>query len=411
MDCNFLVSIIIPVYNVERYLVECLDSVLKQTYNNIEVICVDDASTDNSLSILEKYASQDKRLQVIRKEENVGLASARNAGFDIAIGKYVYYLDSDDYIDLNAIELLYSYAEKYNTDCVYFNSRLISEAETFGKGPKLSYGLGDADKKVFDGVTLFKLLNENRIYTNSVWRQFWRRNYLIDNKLRFVDGMRTSEDAPFSIRAMLSGQKMMIVDEVYHTYRRRKGAITTESTLIKLIDMFKGYCIILDYWKSNQFDRTMNGILNERLKQMLVNVKRIYMKVKRECSKEYFDGIEQHLFETLVIQEYEHSLNMIDEDKLKKIREFLYVIVYGAYLYAAEVVEKLERKGIRIASLAVTQMHEKAEGIGGIPIHEIKDLCHMKDDAIVVLGIGKRNQPDVIRTLDKYGFTNYISLD
>lgn len=183
MDCNFLVSIIIPVYNVERYLVECLDSVLKQTYNNIEVICVDDASTDNSLSILEKYASQDKRLQVIRKEENVGLASARNAGFDIAIGKYVYYLDSDDYIDLNAIELLYSYAEKYNTDCVYFNSRLISEAETFGKGPKLSYGLGDADKKVFDGVTLFKLLNENRIYTNSVWRQFWRRNYLIDNKL------------------------------------------------------------------------------------------------------------------------------------------------------------------------------------------------------------------------------------
>lgn len=135
------------------------------------------------------------------------------------------------------------------------------------------------------------------------------------------------------------------------------------------------------------------------------------MKVKSEIDKNYFSGIDQHLFETLVIQEYEHSLNMIDENKLKKIREFQYVIVYGAYLYAAEVVEKLERNGIQIASLAVTQMHEKAEGIGVIPVHEIKDLCYMKENAIVVLGIGKRNRPDVIRILEKVGFMNYMSLD
>lgn len=408
---NSLVSIVIPVYNVEKYLDECLDSVLKQTYSNIEVICVDDASTDNSLSILERYAGQDKRLQIIRKKENVGLASARNAGFAIAKGKYIYYLDSDDYIELNAIEGLYNYAETYNTDCIYFNSKVALEAETFGVGPKLNYGLENGYKKVFDGVTLFKLLNENMVYTNTVWRQFWRRNYLVDNNLQFVDGMRTSEDIPFSIKAMLTGQRMMIVDEIYHTYRKREGAITTESSITKLISLFKSYCLVLDFWRSNQLDRQTNEILNDRLKQMLINVKRIYMKVKSEIDKNYFSGIDQHLFETLVIQEYEHSLNMIDENKLKKIREFQYVIVYGAYLYAAEVVEKLERNGIQIASLAVTQMHEKAEGIGVIPVHEIKDLCYMKENAIVVLGIGKRNRPDVIRILEKVGFMNYMSLD
>ena len=406
-----LVSIIIPVYNTGKYLGECLDSVLKQTYSDIEVICVDDASTDNALLILEKYAAQDNRLQIIRKKVNEGPSSARNTGFSMAKGKYLYFLDSDDYIELNAVEELYKYAEIFLTDCIYFNSRVISEAETFGVGPNLKYGLRDANKKVFDGVTLFKLLNKNRVYDSVVWRQFWRRNYLVENKLEFMEEMRTSEDVPFSIKAMLGSQRAMIVDEVYHTYRKREGSITTESSLTKLVSLFKGYCLILDFWKNNHYDNQTNEFLNERLKQMLINAKRIYKKVKREVNRNYFSGIEQHLFETLVIQEYEQYLNMVDAEKIKEICKFKYVIVYGAYLYAAEVVEMLERKGVRITSLAVTQMHEKAEGIGEIPIHEIRDLCYMKDNAIVILGIRERNRQDVIRTLEKYGFMNYISLD
>ena len=95
------ISIIIPVYNVEKYLDECLNSAANQTFENIEIICVNDGSTDGSLEILESHASKDKRIRII-SQENKGVSSARNEGLDAARGKYIYFMDSDDYMDLNA---------------------------------------------------------------------------------------------------------------------------------------------------------------------------------------------------------------------------------------------------------------------------------------------------------------------
>ena len=138
MDSNFLVSIIIPVYNVERYLAECLDSVLKQTYDNIEVICVYDISEDCSIDILEEYCCRDERLRIVKNEKRGGLSFARNLGFAQAKGKYTYYLDADDYIVPNAIEKLYNYAEEYDVECILFDSQYLMDTEGLG-GFNLSY--------------------------------------------------------------------------------------------------------------------------------------------------------------------------------------------------------------------------------------------------------------------------------
>ncbi len=409
---EYLVSIIIPVYNMEKYLSDCLESVVNQTYKNLEIICVDDASTDHSVSVLEKYANRDARIQIIKNEKNGGLSFSRNKGFERARGKYTYYLDSDDCLKENAIEKLYGYAEEYDTDAIYFNSSVFGEVEIVGKGPCLEYGLRDISKKVYDGPALFKILYENHVYVNSVWRRFWKTEFLVDNDLKFESSMRTSEDEPFSVRAILCGKRMMMVDEVYHVYRRREGSISTGAGRVIAIDEFRGYCILLDFWRKHQFTPDINDVLRRYLNRKLITVKRVYMRNKDAVSKEDFkDGIGPHLFEVLILQEYEHFLDSIDESAVKKIKSFKYVLVYGAHIYASEVVEMLERKKIGIDSLAVTRMHEKAEGINGIPVHAIKDLCYMKDDAIVVLGVGKSNREDVITTLGKYGFMNYIALD
>ena len=103
-----LVSIIIPVYNVEKYLIECLDSCLNQTLQNIEIICIDDASTDNSSKILEEYAQKDSRIILIKQKINKGQGIAKNLGINIATGKYLMFLDSDDWLELNAVELTYN---------------------------------------------------------------------------------------------------------------------------------------------------------------------------------------------------------------------------------------------------------------------------------------------------------------
>ena len=112
------VSVIIPVYNVEKYLRECLDSVINQTLKDIEIICIDDGSTDNSLSILEKYAKKDKRVKIIALNHNIKQGGARNRGLDIAVGKYIMFVDSDDYLALNTIESFYNAINKTGVDIV-----------------------------------------------------------------------------------------------------------------------------------------------------------------------------------------------------------------------------------------------------------------------------------------------------
>ena len=114
------VSVIVPIYNVEKYLAECVDSILGQTFQDMEIILVDDGSLDSSGQMADDYAAQDKRVKVIHKE-NGGLSSARNAGMKIARGEYIYFCDSDDYISLDAIEILYETATKNDLDMVLFN--------------------------------------------------------------------------------------------------------------------------------------------------------------------------------------------------------------------------------------------------------------------------------------------------
>lgn len=112
------VSVIIPIYNVDQYLTKCLESVINQTYKNLEIICVNDCSSDNSYTILEEYFQKDNRIKIIYREKNGGLSAARNSGLDVATGEYIYFIDSDDWIGLDYIDGMVKAIEKANTDIV-----------------------------------------------------------------------------------------------------------------------------------------------------------------------------------------------------------------------------------------------------------------------------------------------------
>ena len=122
------VSIIIPVYNSERYLGECLDSVLNQTLKDIQIICVNDASTDHSEAILEEYARKDSRIVLLNNKQNGGLSYTRNHGMKVAEGEYIYFLDSDDSIVPEAMEELYAKAKKLDTDVLFLSTGALSSS-------------------------------------------------------------------------------------------------------------------------------------------------------------------------------------------------------------------------------------------------------------------------------------------
>lgn len=408
-----MISVVIPVYNVEKYLRECIDSVIQQKGVNVEIICVNDGSSDGSLAILDEYRKKHDNVHVISYNENKGTSFARNRGLEIAQGKYVYFLDSDDYILENALCELSSYAESRNTDCIFFNSGEKTEMQGLGVGSVNGwrFGLKDIEGKIIDGPNLYKIMQENGVYASSVCRQFWKKDFLINNDLFFEEGY-LSEDLLFTLRAIFKGKRMMIIERDYHVYRRRGGSMLTNLTPSKAISKFKIYCRLLKWWGTNEYAESIDRALTKHMTKIFEQARVVYMRNKDKIDMSDFEeGYEQHLYSVMLRQDAAHVFDNVAYDKIEKLKKNDHVIVYGAGAYAVDVVDFLNRQKIQISHLAVTAKHENTAGINGIQVSEIKELVPLRDDAIVVLGVAGKNRKDVLATLQEYGFSNYMTLD
>lgn len=228
------ISVIIPIYKVENYLRECIESVLRQTYQNLEVILVDDGSPDSCPQICEEYARLDKRIEVIHKK-NGGLSSARNEGFKHATGEYVLFLDSDDYWEKEtAIQELVEKVEE-QVDLVLF--RYKKKLEETGKFiyplPETEDTRGvekDAKEKLLD------YMMQNGYFIASACNKLVRRNFLEENKISFRKGV-TSEDIEWCAQLLSRSKKIQYVNDCFYVYRTRKGSITTSMTEKNIIDL------------------------------------------------------------------------------------------------------------------------------------------------------------------------------
>ena len=220
---NKLISIIVPVYNVEKYLVKCIESIIGQTYHNIEIILVDDGSTDKSGELCEDYAKKDSRIHVIHKE-NGGLSDARNAGMAVAAGEYIGFVDSDDWIEEDMYEELYRLCETYRLDLITarfcLNVGGIDERKnTTGNFTEMS-GIELLKNNIFD--------SDKHQVTNSVWDRLYRREIL--QGIEFPKG-RKYEDICFTTKVFLKAERCGYLDrEVYH-YMIRDDSIMGKSKL------------------------------------------------------------------------------------------------------------------------------------------------------------------------------------
>lgn len=218
-----LISVIIPVYNVEQYLRECLDSVLAQTYSSYEVIMIDDGSTDRSGDICDEYAARDTRFRVIHKE-NGGLSVARNTGFDLSCGEYVYFLDSDDLLEPDALEELLSTMEGSNADFAFF------EAITFrDQDPDAAVVQGyfrSREYETLPGIDVFGKLSSNNEFKTAIPTYFWRRSFISSNSLAFLPGV-LYEDLIFSFAAFCVAKKAAHCHRTLYRRRLREGSIVT----------------------------------------------------------------------------------------------------------------------------------------------------------------------------------------
>ena len=206
-----LVSIIVPIYNVEKYLRRCVDSIINQTYKNIEIILIDDGSPDNCNIICDEYTKIDKRIKVVHKK-NGGLASARNAGLDIAKGEYICFVDSDDWIEKNMIESLYKEIKRSNMDIVRGNT----------------YERNNHPKKewiVNNVAVLDNVLNGN--ISAYVWLFIIRKNIL--DEVRFDETLVIFEDTYFLLNLLMHTDKIAFLDEKLYHYEMNNEGLTLSS--------------------------------------------------------------------------------------------------------------------------------------------------------------------------------------
>ena len=238
------VSVVIPVYNVEPWLPECLDCITGQTLEDIEIICINDGSSDGSGRILQEYARTDSRIQVI-EQENKGIAEARNVGVSASSGKYLYFMDSDDILDRTALELCVNRMEQQDLEYVCFNAVSFGEdtesAQTAGAENRSYFRRSLHEEKVYTGQELFAQLKEDRSYIAPVWACMIRRDAFLQHDLWFIPGI-LHEDEPWTFAAITSLQRCGCIDRILYRRRIRAGSIMRSSVRFSNVSgAFKGY--------------------------------------------------------------------------------------------------------------------------------------------------------------------------
>lgn len=264
------ISIIVPIYNVEKYLKKCVESLINQTYKNIEIILVDDESPDNCPILCEEYKKKDKRIKVIHKK-NGGLSDARNKGLEETTGEYVLFVDSDDYIELDTCMKFTNILCNKNIDII------IGNAIKFNDNKKEYIKHTSEDLNVVSGKEYLKKELSNNSMQMMAWLNLYRRNFLLDNSLFFKKGL-LHEDEEFTPRAFLKAKKVLPTDIIFYNYIIRENSITTKRNQIKNLRHIYKICQNLDLIYSGLEDVQLKKLLkNDLFDKYLGKLQEIYL--------------------------------------------------------------------------------------------------------------------------------------
>jgi len=224
-----IISVIVPVYNVEKYLSKCLDTILNQTFSNIEIICVNDGSTDNSRKILSDYQKKDSRIKIVDKK-NGGLSSARNAGMKVAVGEFYSFIDSDDWVDETMLEKLYKNTMMFNSDISICAVHQFDETNQKIDDSNPYYTLGFFDES-FDNRAFSYQDTKPFLLDVCVmaWNKLYRKSFVDECQAQFPDGY-IFEDGPFFFSIFFKTKRVSIVRDFLYYYRiNRKGSIVQKA--------------------------------------------------------------------------------------------------------------------------------------------------------------------------------------
>ncbi len=322
------VSVVVPVYNVEKYLTECLDSIINQTLEDIEIICVNDGSTDSSLEILNNYAQKDKRIIVINKA-NSGYGNTMNIGINASRGEYIGIIESDDFADKNMFEDLYKIAKENDADIVkgdWYNywsknkfsrkNNRISPAKAF----KLTNSMQDKS-----------LLRINP----SVWSAIYKRDFLNKYNIRFLETPGASyQDLAFSFKIFALAQRVILTDKAYLHYRQDNinSSVKSKTKVYCVCDEYDEIDRFLDEYPQLKFEYKIQEEIN-RYNGYVSSVLRIDDSVKPEFIKVFSEHFKE-----------EYNSGLLGDEFFKKIKKKEFMTLINSPDKYLKVLKNIERR-------------------------------------------------------------------
>ena len=282
------ISIIIPTYNVEKYIGDCLDSIINQTFKDIEIICINDGSQDNTLKILKEYETKDSRIKVIDKKHK-GVGAARNAGLDIAKGEYVQFIDSDDYLDFNALSELYGIAKEKNTDLIMFKSKnfINDPNEPFEEKYNEMEQIPPSFKNRL--FSFEDLLEDFSRIDVTVCTKFFKHD-LIAN-VRFDEEV-IFEDNLFTMDYIFNAHTIYFYDKQLHFRRLRPNSIITNKSNKKHVDGIKVNNMMVKKIKSAGF---YDYVKEELFVKNFTKISYRFIEISDEHKEYFFDCLKKDL--------------------------------------------------------------------------------------------------------------------
>ena len=313
------VSVIIPVYNVEKYLRECLDSIVNQTLREIEIICVDDGSTDGSPEILREYGEKDCRITII-SQKNRGISSARNHGADIASGEYFYFMDGDDILERDALSRLYQLSEEKSLDVLYFDGESFFETEELKEIKKnyITYYARKGDySRVMTGPQMLHEMIAMDEYRSSLCLQFISSVHYRQENLRFEEGI-IGEDNIFTFQCIMPAHRVYHMKEAFfHRRVRGNSVMTSAGKFEQVYGFFAGYLAIERAFRDNQLNQEDAEGLSMLVRMRLRLTRKLYHDLEPEY-KLCFEALkpEEKTYFLMLVKDYDD--NLIKEQELRE---------------------------------------------------------------------------------------------
>lgn len=385
------VSVIIPVYNVERYLAECLESVISQDMREAEFICIDDGSEDGSPDILSKYAKADDRICIIR-QENQGLSCARNAGINHARGEYLLFLDSDDCIAEGTLKRLYQTAHEEELEILAFDAKCVYETEQLKKTEykDFYYQRKKAYANVQTGEELFCDMMENDDFCDAAWLLFIKRSWLKQEGILFKPGI-LHEDCLFSFLCFVNVHRIAHRKwECLHYRIRENSIMTSKPSCASLSGRLICYREIIGFLISRRLSERMRDAVSKYAEFIMYNIK--YTDFALEDSQkepmESLSGVDRMLMNSLGVGRigpYTVNAVIYELGFQTLVGSCEKVLLYGAGKIGRTVWNYLKKKGMskKVIGFAVSEKTADCSEIDGIKIKLIYE--YKADDRTLVL--------------------------